>query len=254
MIKYAWLVSVLPVFAIHSFAYADVICEGRYGGHLQGIAGDEDGNLFWSFTVDLVKTDGEGKVLHHVEAPTHHGDLCYADGTVYVAVNLGAFNKEAGAADSWIYAYDAKDLALLWKKPIPEVVHGAGGMDVRDGHFFVIGGLPSTHEQNYVYEYDGDVRFVERHEIDSGQTFLGIQTACFAEGAWWFGCYGKPAELLKTDADFNLLARTPFDCALGVMPGPDGTLRIGRSLPLENKRHGGKIVSAKPTADNSLSE
>jgi hypothetical protein len=237
---------------LHSTAQSEVICEGRYGGHLQGIAGDADGSLYWSFTVDLVKTDASGKVLVHVEAPSHQGDLCYVNGMVYVAMNLGAFNQEAGKADSWIYAYDAKDLRLVWKKPVPEAVHGAGGMAVKDGHFFVVGGLPGDHEQNYVYEYDADVRFVERHEIDSGQTFLGIQTACFAEGAWWFGCYGKPAELLKTDADFNLIARSEFDCALGVMPGPDKTLLIGRALPVEDKRHGGKILRARPTADDSL--
>lgn len=233
-------------------APAAVTCEGRYDGHLQGITSDAAGNIYWSFTVDLVKTDPEGKILKHAAVPTHHGDLCHADGTIYVAVNLGEFNKEAGHADSWIYAYQAEDLALVWKKPVPEVVHGAGGMDMRDGHYFVIGGLPAAHEQNYVYEYDEDVRFVERHEIDSGQTLLGIQTACLANDAWWFGCYGKPAELLKTDANFKLLARTPFDCALGVMQGDDETLRVAKPAPLKDGKHGAEIVSAKPTDADGL--
>lgn len=233
-------------------APAAVTCEGRYDGHLQGIASDSAGNIYWSFTVSLVKTDDTGKILKKIDVPRHHGDLCQADGMVYVAVNLGEFNKEAGSADSWIYAYNADDLALAWKKPIPEAVHGAGGMDTRDGHYFVVGGLPSTHEQNYVYEYDENARFVARHEIDSGQTFLGIQTACFAQGAWWFGCYGNPPELLKTDENFKLLARTPFDCAIGVMQGDDDTLRVGRHVPLQDGKHGGQIVTARPTDANGL--
>ena len=52
----------------------DIVCEGSYLGHLQGIA--HDGNFFyWSHTVTLVKTDQQGQALIQVEVPSHHGDL-----------------------------------------------------------------------------------------------------------------------------------------------------------------------------------
>ena len=89
-----------------------------------------------------IKTDAEGRALKKIEVANHHGDLCFQDGKIYVAVNLGLFNFPAGRADSWIYVYDADSLAELARHPTPEVVHGAGGIGVRDGRFFVVGGLP----------------------------------------------------------------------------------------------------------------
>jgi hypothetical protein len=35
--------------------------------------------------------------------------------------------------------------------------------------------------ENYVYEYDTDFRFVKNHTLASGHTYLGIQTATFAD-------------------------------------------------------------------------
>src|SRR5690606_945087 len=107
--------------------------------------------------------DAAGKHLASVEVESHHGDLCAADGKLYVAVNLGKFNHPEGHADSWIYVYDSSTLAFLSRHAVPEVFHGAGGIDIRNGHLYVVGGLPDGVEENYVYEYDGAFRFVKRH-------------------------------------------------------------------------------------------
>ncbi|MDO4425660.1 MAG: hypothetical protein Q4D17_07865, partial [Planctomycetia bacterium] len=74
-------------FSINAYASSTnkIMCEGTYGGHLQGL--DNDGaSIFWAFTTELVKTDGDGKVLKKVEVPNHHGDLCCHNGVVFVAV------------------------------------------------------------------------------------------------------------------------------------------------------------------------
>ena len=92
-----------------------VDCEGVYRHHLQGICADETGDLFWSFTTTLVKTNSTGKVLKKIEVGNHHGDLCHHDGRIYVAVNFGRFNDAQGNADSWVYVYDASDLSLVSK-------------------------------------------------------------------------------------------------------------------------------------------
>jgi hypothetical protein len=206
--------------------FADVQCAGRYPKHLQGICTDDAGAIYWSFTTRLVRTDGEGNVTHDVQVADHHGDLCFANERIYVAVNLGQFNQPAGKADSWVYVYDARDLTLLARHAVAEVVHGAGGMGVRQGHFYVVGGLPANVDENYVYQYTSEFEFVRRHVISSGHTHLGIQTAAFANGKWWFGCYGTPAEMLVTDADFKLRSRHAFDCALGVVGLPNGDLLV----------------------------
>lgn len=202
-----------------------VLCEGMYRHHLQGVCTDERA-IYWSFTTTLVKTDMRGKVLIKIPVANHHGDLCFHDGKLHVAVNLGKFNDPDGNADSWVYVYKADTLQEIARHETQEVFHGAGGVGVRDDHFFLVGGLPETVDQNYVYEYDGSFKFLKKHVIESGHTHLGIQTATFAHDRWWFGCYGDPKILLVTDANFNMLGRYEFDCSLGIDAVSDGRLLV----------------------------
>lgn len=203
-----------------------VLCERTYRHHLQGVCTNEN-FMFWSFTTTLVKTDMNGALLKQVAVPNHHGDLCFHDGKLYVAVNLGKFNDPKGNADSWVYIYDAESLKELARHETKEVFHGAGGIGCRDGNFFVAGGLPDGVEENYVYEYDREFKFTKRHVIKSGHTHLGVQTATFAHDRWWFGCYGDPQILLVTDADFEMKGRHEKDCSLGIEGMTGGRLLVG---------------------------
>lgn len=205
-------------------AFQDTACAGKYRHHLQGVCTNGKASIYWSFTTTLVKTDINGNVLNRLEVKSHHGDLCFHDDKIYVAVNFGKFNDPQGHADSWVYVYRAGDLTLVAKHSIPEVFHGAGGIGYRQGHFFVVGGLPEAVQENYVYEYDGDFKFVKKHVVDSGHTRLGIQTATFHYGRWYFGCYGNPQILLVADRDFQMLGRFEFDCSLGIVGLPTGEL------------------------------
>ena len=227
-----------------------IICDGLYKEHLQGVT--TDGNaLFWSFTDTLVKTDFQGSVKQKVVVDDHHGDLCFIDGKIYVAVNLGEFNKPAGKADSWVYVYDAMNLALLHKHPVPEVVHGAGGIAVKNGTFYVVGGLPHEVNENYVYAYTPDFTFKQRYVILSGHTHLGIQTVDFIDGAWYFGCYGDPRILIKTDPEFNLIGKWDFDAAYGITSLPDGPIIVARGIKKKGL-NGGKIFKAKSDKTKGL--
>ena len=201
--------------------FRNVTCEGTYQHHLQGICADNEA-IYWCFTTQLVKTDLNGKLLKKVQVAYHHGDLCFHDGRLYVAVNLGKFNDPKGNADSSVYVYEASDLSFVTRHETQEVFHGAGGIGIHNGRFFVVGGLPDGVDENYVYEYDGDFKFLKKHVIPSGHTHLGIQTATFANDRWWFGCYGDPKILLVTDAEFQMKGRYEFDCSLGIVGLPDG--------------------------------
>lgn len=211
-----------------------IVCEGSYRHHLQGVCADETA-IYWSFTTTLVKTDRQGKVLKSIPVGNHHGDLCEQEGRLYVAVNFGKFNDPQGNADSWVFVYRSDDLKELSRHKTPQVTYGAGGVAFHDGRFFVVGGLPSSFEENYVYEYDAKFQFTKKHVIDSGHTHLGIQTATFADGKFWFGCYGDPKILLVTDASFQLLGRHEFNCSLGVERlGKDRLLVAEGSCSKEN--------------------
>ena len=227
-------------------------CDGTYPHHLQGICTNERDAIYWSFTTTLVKTDQQGKILKKIPVANHHGDLCFHDGKIYVAVNLGKFNDAAGKADSWVYVYDAGDLSFLKKHETQQVFHGAGGIGVRDGQFFVVGGLPVGVNENYVYEYDQDFRFVKEHVIDSGYTLMGIQTAAFADGCWWFGCYGKPQVMLKTDGAFRFLGKYELDCSLGIVGLPDGQFLVARGRSQSGKGCSGRAVVAHADSAKGL--
>lgn len=227
-------------------------CEGTYKHHLQGICTD-DKSVYWSFTTTLVKTDMQGKVLKKIPVVNHHGDLCHVGGKLYVAVNLGKFNDPKGNADSWVYVYDATTLKELARHECQEVFHGAGGIGFRENRFYVVGGLPSDVKVNCVYEYDSHFKFQKKHEIKSGQTHLGIQTAAFAHGRWWFGCYGDPAVLLVTDAEFRMQGRFEFDCSLGIEGTHNGKLFSASGKCESGKGCIGSIRLAQPDKKAGIS-
>ena len=230
-----------------------VQCEGVYPRHLQGVCTNDRDAIYWCFTDVLVKTDTKGHVLKQVPVANHHGDLCFGNGKLYVAVNLGKFNQPAGKADSWVYVYDAETLKELARHKTPELVHGAGGIASRDGRFLVVGGLPPGTDENYLYEYDESFRFLKRHVLASGYTLMGIQTAAFIHGHWWFGCYGKPAILLKADPSFRLVGRYLFDCSLGIVGLPDGRILVARGLRVPAKKGlTAELLFAEPDKDAGL--
>jgi hypothetical protein len=208
---------VLAVATTASAQFKPVACDGVYPRHVQGVCTNGKDAIYWSWTTELVKTDVDGRVLKKVEALNHQGDLCYHDGKIYVAVNLGKFNQPAGMADSWVFVYDADSLAELSRHPVPELVHGAGGMAWNGNRFLIIGGLPPGTDENYLYEYDAQLKFVKRHVLDSGYTLMGIQTVEYADGSWWFGCYGKPTVLLRADDQFRLTGRWTFNASVGII-------------------------------------
>jgi len=243
----AWLIVSLTLVTQAAAQLHDVQCEGVYPKHLQGIATDDQRAIFWCFTDVLLKTDLDGHILKKVPVANHHGDLCYADGRVYVAVNLGKFNQPEGKADSWVYVYDPADLRETARYRTPEVVYGAGAIGYRQGRFFVAGGLPIGVNENYVYEYDGQFRFIARHVVASGYTRMGIQTATFGGGHWWFGCYGKPHVLLRTDAAFGAVERFTLDAALGIVALGDGRFLVARRVP--SPRWGCRGSAVVVTAD-----
>lgn len=228
-----------------------VVCEGTYPHHLQGVCKDGEA-IYWSFTTRLVKTDLAGRVLKQIPVANHHGDLCCHDGRLFCAVNLGDFNNPDGHADSWVYVYDAETLDELARHETPEVQYGAGGVGVREGRFYLVGGLPPGIEENFVYEYDREFQFVRQHTVASGSTLMGIQTAAFAHDRWWFGCYGDPKVLLVTDAQFRMIGRCEFDCSLGIAGLPDGRLLVAGGTCREGVGCTGRVRPAVPAADSGL--
>lgn len=206
--------------------FKPITLNGYYSGHLQGFCTNQRDSVYWSMTTSLVKTGIDGVPLKSVAVPNHHGDCCYLDGKIYVAVNLGRFNNAKKLADSWIYVYDAEDLSLLSKHEVNQVVYGAGGMAYGDGKFLVVGGLPVGFNENYLYEYDRNFKFIREVKLPSGYTFLGVQTVAYSADHWWLGCYGYPEMTLKVSKDFTKIQKFAFDSSLGIEQLNAGTYLV----------------------------
>ncbi len=116
----------------------------------------------------------------------------------------------------------------------------------------MVGGLPDGVEENYVYEYDSKFKFAQKHVVKSGWTRLGIQSATFHDGAWWFGCYGSPKITLKTDADFKMLGRYEFDCSLGIVGISKDRLLIAKGPKTPTGRCLGSLHLARPDKKRGL--
>ena len=98
----------------------EIFCEAKnFPGHVQGITADATG-IYWSFYDTIVKTDYKGKTLLTTKIPRHAGDLCAADGKVYVSVTY--YDKkmiDAEGGTGWVFVYD-RDLKFLKKVAIPD--------------------------------------------------------------------------------------------------------------------------------------
>jgi hypothetical protein len=235
--------------------FKEISCEGSYFGHLQGVCSDGQSRLYWSYNTALLCTNGRGKILNKITVANHHGDLCFVNGRLFVAVNLGKFNEPEGKADSWIYEYDASTLKELAKHPVPEAVHGAGGVEFDGDRFLVVGGLPEGMNENYLYEYSPDWRFVKRHVLKSGYTSRGIQTALFHDGKWIFGCYGNPNVVLVADRELNLIGRQEFDCALGLTGVDKGKVLVARRVKIKGAEgSSARLVPATLSVNGKLKE
>ena len=82
--------------------------------------------------------------------------------------------------------------------------------------------------------------------LASGYTFLGIQTVCWADGAYWFGCYGSPRILLKADPQLNLTGRWKLDASLGLVAIPGGKLLVASGAKTPERRNTGALSVAVP--------
>ncbi len=212
----------------------EIMCEGHYEGHLQGITTNKVDAIYWSFTTTLVKTDFEGNIIESIPVPSHIGDPTYHDGKIYAPYS-DKFNEPG--ADSRIFIYDADDLSLIDVKNIPQVTYGAGTIEYYKGHFFVAGGLPVFESKNYIYEYDKNFKYITTHHLDE-YTYKGIQTMCYFNNNWWFGVYEYP-NTIRTDDSFNVIERrqqAPFDSTpYGIFELNDYTLMIGKVIGDQGK-------------------
>jgi len=215
---------------------------------LRGIAADPDGAVYWSWTDRIVRTSSAGDVLAAVDVRGHQGDLTWHDGCVVVAVNQTKSDDSGEGHDSWVWVFDDKSLEVVARHRLPEVRYGVSGICWAADRYVVGGGLPVNSRDlpdaaNEVHEYDAGFRWLRTVRLPSSCSGLGIQTAEFAYGRFFFGCYGEPPCVLVASPDLRQVERlVGAEAAHGVARGPAGMLLLGWDRAGSGRHQGGMKV------------
>ena len=199
-----------------------IYCPGLHTNHLQGITA-KDGKIYWSHTTKLIKTDLNGNLEEMIDVQNHHGDLCIDDqNKIYVAVKEGKFNT-FDKAKNFVYVYDT-NLNPIDKIAIKELAGGLGGMEYHNGYFYLVGGIEASLPTFQICKFTKDFKLVKTYEIPVLDSYLGVQTICYAYGKFWLGCYLKPKAKLplwELDENFNLIKRHANNGSMGIVKTSD---------------------------------
>lgn len=182
---------------------ADVVCEGVYSLHLQGVDINERGEYFWSYTSTIVKTDSKGNVLKTRAVADHHGDLVCWDGKIYVTSAI-IHNYDVGAESTRLCIYNQSDLTFV--KGF--VLSGANGFDgiTRTPNGFLIAAEPQPvldATQSDLIEYDNDFNIIARHTIITPPVYWGAQNIAQYGDGYLVSYYGD--YVYQLDKNFNVV-------------------------------------------------
>lgn len=181
-------------------------------GHVQGICASNDA-IYLSHQKGIVKLSWNGKVLKHVPAPDHTGDICFYNGKLYAAIAYYGHRRGKGAIKE--YSADLDELRTL------ELDFPTDGITVLNGSFyFGAGPNPSTlHRGNRLartpLDLSGKITFIK---IDHGfPTRFGTQaiTTCgnFLIATFYGGKNTRNTAIF--DADGKLIQTFDFNAGMG---------------------------------------
>ena len=187
------LLVVAALFAVANIHAGEIQCEaGGFAGHLQGIAADATG-IYWSYYDTILKTDYAGKTLATVKIPRHSGDLCAANGKVYVSVCYYDAKMVADEGGSgWVYIYD-RELVFQQKVALRDTPR-PDGITFLDDKFYIAGDDfgKEPHPLNTISIYDKELHFERKITIDIGKpTQYGAQTLNAFQGRILASFYAK---------------------------------------------------------------
>ena len=216
-----FLLCVSSIWMVHASDEWIECSEKGFKGHLQGIAADESG-IYWAFYDTLLKTDYQGKKIASVPRIAHMGDLCVANGKVFVTLTVYG-KKHLPKHDNWsgwVLEFDSSTLKYLarHKMEAPRV----DGITCLDGKFFVgIDAGRAPHPKNEILIYDRNFKFLKKVTVDiGGTTMYGVQTMNPYQGKLLTSFYAdrKKKSYLFDIQDFSKVAgifpeRTSFGMA-----------------------------------------
>ena len=183
-------------------------------GHMQGMAVSPDA-IYVSHKEGIFKLDRNGKLLKHVNTPSHTGDICYNDGKIYSAV---VYYDKARSGRGSVRIYD-DELNELDKYELDQPSDAITVLG--DYIYFGIGPIPhKPHRVNYIARIKKDFSGkLETFEIDYGTfTHFGAQTMC-TDGKYIYMCFyragGKGMPMAVFTPDLKVVNTVMFYGSIG---------------------------------------
>ena len=243
---------------VNAVEFKKVNLPAKFRGHLQGFAIGE-GKIYWAQTHIMIRSDEKGNIERVVEAPGHHGDCCFHDGKLYVAVNFGKFNTKDKAKNE-VWVYDA-DLNFITSFPLPYLEGGLGGIEYYNGSFYCVGGIDPSEKEFKICKVSKDFKLEKEYFIPVENTFLGVQTILRTQGRFLLGCYLKPNTTprlftYECDDDFKVIKRHKINtsCGMAAIQNSDGCNILVAKTGWDNKSKFAKHLSSVYPAKIELSK
>lgn len=153
-------------------------------GHIQGASCCESG-IFLSHRLGIDKIGWDGKLIKHVDAPSHLGDCAYANGRVYGVFGL---TGKKGMIREW----DA-DLNFIRDVPVDCCLDGAVVLGDKLYSSPDDGAKPHLGCRVMSFGLD-DLLLRDTYELDIGYSiYYGVQTMATHGNHIFLGNYGGPA-------------------------------------------------------------
>lgn len=176
------------------------------GAHVQGFACAPDALYLGVDRSGIFKFSWEGRLIKHVDAPNHTGDIFWYEGKLYTSVDVleGPRPSRSGI----VQVYDG-DLNLVNEAYIEQ---GIDGICAKDGMLYL--GMNNTaklHRVNQIGRMNAtSLEFIDRIDIDHGyETEWGTQNLTTDGERFWVQFYSE-MPLAVFDAGWQLVRALPF--------------------------------------------
>ncbi len=199
----------------------EIRLEGGYCDHLQDVWREGD-YLYWAHTLQLVKTDLNGKIVTKVDVNEHHAGIEVRDGKVYVAVcvlQTKTGGKTLPDSRVTINVYDADTLKLL-REQVTDINDRSGSLSILGDGSFLVGCLRPpdiTETQVRFHHLDKNFKLMKSYILDNVPVKLGIETIKRHGSYYYLNQYLDGGLCIKLDKSFNEVARYQLDGTYGLI-------------------------------------